>query len=641
MMKKTIKDINVKGRYVFVRCDFNVPMKEGKITDDKRITGALPTIEYLIEKGAKIVLCSHMGRPKGKVNPEFSLKPVADRLRQLLGTDVLLANDVIGEDAKAKHDSLRDGQVMLLENVRFHKEEEENDPEFAKELAWFGEFYVNDAFGAAHRAHASTAGIADYLPAVAGFLMEKEVKYLGEAINNIERPYTAIMGGAKVSDKILLIENLLKKVDALIIGGGMAYTFIKALGGNIGTSLLEENMIDLAKDLLKKAEVEGVKVLLPVDTVATTEFSNDTPSQVVDVMKIPDNMMGLDIGPKTRQMFADQIGHSETVVWNGPMGVFEMSNYEAGTRAVAEAMAKCQGKTIIGGGDSAAAVNQFGLANEMLLVSTGGGASLEFLEGKVLPGVACLEDRERRPFIAGNWKMFKTIKEAEKFVEEFKAIYKKDEAEVGLIVPYLQLETVKRLTEGTGIRVGAQNMHFEDYGAFTGEISAPMLKEIGVDCCIIGHSERRQYFGDTDEAINKKLKKALKYGITPILCVGESLEQREAGLEYEVVEKQIKADFAWIPAEQAVNAVIAYEPIWAIGTGRTATAEQANEMCGAIRKVLAECYDESVASAIRIQYGGSVKPANASEILNQPEIDGALVGGASLKPEEFSQILKF
>ncbi|MBR6700667.1 MAG: triose-phosphate isomerase, partial [Firmicutes bacterium] len=601
----------------------------------------LPTIEYLIEKGAKIVLCSHMGRPKGKVNPEFSLKPVADRLRQLLGTDVLLANDVIGEDAKAKHDALRDGQVMLLENVRFHKEEEENDPEFAKELAWFGEFYVNDAFGAAHRAHASTAGIADYLPAVAGFLMEKEVKYLGEAINNIERPYTAIMGGAKVSDKILLIENLLKKVDALIIGGGMAYTFIKALGGNIGTSLLEENMIDLAKDLLKKAEVEGVKVLLPVDTVATTEFSNDTPSQVVDVMNIPDNMMGLDIGPKTRQMFADQIGHSETVVWNGPMGVFEMSNYEAGTRAVAEAMAKCQGKTIIGGGDSAAAVNQFGLANEMLLVSTGGGASLEFLEGKVLPGVACLEDRERRPFIAGNWKMFKTIKEAEKFVEEFKAIYKKDEAEVGLIVPYLQLDAVKRLTEGTGIRVGAQNMHYEDYGAFTGEISAPMLKELGIDCCIIGHSERRQYFGETDESVNKKLKKALKYGITPILCVGESLEQREAGIEYEVVEKQIKADFAWIPAEQAVNAVIAYEPIWAIGTGRTATAEQANEMCGTIRKVLAECYDENVASAIRIQYGGSVKPSNASEILNQPEIDGALVGGASLKPEEFSQILKF
>lgn len=640
-MKKTIKDINVKGRYVFVRCDFNVPIRDGKITDDKRITAALPTIEYLMQKGAKIVLCSHMGRPKGKKNPEFSLKPVADRLRQLLGTDVLFADDVIGSDAWEKHESLREGQVMLLENVRFHKEEEENDPEFAKELAKFGDFFVNDAFGAAHRAHASTAGIAGYLPAVAGFLMEKEVKYLGEAIDNIERPYTAIMGGAKVSDKILLIENLLKKVDAIIIGGGMAYTFIKAMGGNIGTSLLEEDMIDLAKDLMVKAEEEGVKLLFPVDAVVTSEFSNDAPNQVADVMNIPDNMMGLDIGPQTRKLFADQISLSKTVVWNGPMGVFEMSNYEAGTRAVAEAMAKCPGKTIIGGGDSAAAVNQFGLSDRMLLVSTGGGASLEFLEGKELPGVACLEDKERIPFIAGNWKMYKTVKEAERFVEEFKQLYKKDEVEVGLIVPYLQLETVKRLTEGTGIRVGAQNMHYEDYGAFTGEISAPMLKELGIDCCIIGHSERRQYFGETDESVNKKLKKALRYGITPILCIGETLEQREAGLAKDVVEKQIKADFAWIPAEHAVNAVIAYEPIWAIGTGKTATAEQANEMCGEIRKVLAECYDESVASAIRIQYGGSVKPSNAEEILNQPEIDGALVGGASLKPEEFSQIVKF
>ncbi|MDO4481403.1 MAG: triose-phosphate isomerase [Bacillota bacterium] len=640
-MKKTIKDINVKGRYVFVRCDFNVPIQDGKITDDKRITAALPTIEYLMQKGAKVVLCSHMGRPKGQVNSEFSLKPVAERLRELLGTDVAFANDVIGDDARAKHDSLKEGQVMLLENVRFHKEEEKNDPEFAKELAKFGEFYVNDAFGAAHRAHASTAGIAAYLPAAAGFLMEKEVKYLGEATNNIERPYTAIMGGAKVSDKILLIENLLKKVDSIIIGGGMAYTFIKAMGGNIGNSLLEENMVELAKDLMTKAEKEGVKLLLPVDTVITSEFSNDTPNRVCDIMNIPDGMMGLDIGPETRKIFAEQIAASKTVVWNGPMGVFEMSNYEAGTKAVAEAMAECDGKTIIGGGDSAAAVNQFGLSDRMLWVSTGGGASLEFLEGKELPGVACLEDKVRIPFVAGNWKMYKTIKEAEEFVEEFKKLYKKDGVEVGLMVPYLQLETVKRLTEGTGIIVGAQNMHYEDFGAFTGEVSAPMLKELGIDCCVIGHSERRQYFGETDETVNKKMKKAMSCGIKPILCIGETLEQREAGLAKEVVGNQIKADFEGIPAEQAAEAVVAYEPVWAIGTGKTATAEQANEMCGEIRKVLAECYDETVAAAVRIQYGGSVKPANASEILNQPEIDGALVGGASLKPEEFSQIVKF
>ncbi len=640
-MKKTIRDINVKSKYVFVRCDFNVPLKDGVITDDKRITAALPTIRYLLDQGARVVLCSHLGRPKGKVSPEFSLKPVAEKLRGLLGQDVLFASDVIGEDAKAKHDMLKDGQAMLLENVRFHKEEEANDPEFSKKLAEFGEYYVNDAFGAAHRAHASTAGAAAYLPAVAGFLMEKEVKYLGSAINNVERPYTAIMGGAKVSDKILLIENLIKKVDAIIIGGGMAYTFIKAKGGTIGNSLLEENMIELAGELMKKAEAAGVKLLLPTDTVITSEFSNDTPNKVVNIMEIPDNMMGLDIGPETGKAFADQIKASRTVVWNGPMGVFEMSNYEAGTKAIAEAMAECDGKTIIGGGDSAAAVNQFGLADKMLWVSTGGGASLEFLEGKELPGVACLDDKQRVPFIAGNWKMFKTVAEAEAFVNEFKKIYTKDENEVGLAVPFLQLAAVKKLTEGTGIRVGAQNMHFEDSGAFTGEISAPMLKELGIDCCIIGHSERRQYFGETDETVNKKLKKAYEYGITPIVCVGESLEQRESGKAFEIVGNQIRADFDSIPADKAAGTVVAYEPIWAIGTGKTATAAQANEMCGEIRKVLAECYDEQTAEKIRIQYGGSVKPANAAEILNQPEIDGALVGGASLKPEDFVKIVKF
>lgn len=640
-MKKTIKDINVKGKYVFVRCDFNVPIKDGIITDDKRITAALPTIEYLRDNGAKIVLSSHMGRPKGEVKPELSLKPVADRLAQLLGTEVAFATDVIGSDAKEKHSKLEEGQIMLIENLRFHKEEEKNDPEFARELSKFGEIFVNDAFGAAHRAHASTAGVADYIPAVAGLLMEKEVKHLGEAVSNIERPYTAIMGGAKVSDKILLIENLLEKVDAIIIGGGMAYTFIKALGGSIGKSLLEKDMLDLAKNLMEKAEEKGVKFILPVDAVITSEFSNDTSREIVDIMNIPEDMMGLDIGPSSADIFAKQIAQSKTVVWNGPMGVFEMSNYEAGTKAVAQAMANCSGKTIIGGGDSAAAVNQFGLSSKMRWVSTGGGASLEFLEGKELPGVACLENKGRVPFIAGNWKMYKTVSEAEKFVEEFKHIYEKDEVEVGLMVPYLQLEAVKRLAEGTGIKVGAQNMHFEDYGAFTGEVSAPMLKELGIDYCIIGHSERREYFGETDETVNKKLKKAFEYGITPILCIGETLEQRENGLAKAVVEKQIKADFEGIASEQAVKAVIAYEPIWAIGTGKTATAQQANEMCGEIRKVLKQCFDESTAAAIRIQYGGSVKPSNAKEILGQPEIDGALVGGASLKPEEFSQIIKF
>ena len=639
-MKKTVKDINVKGKYVFVRCDFNVPLKDGKITDDKRITAALPTIKYLKDQGARLVLSSHMGRPKGEFKPELSLKPVAERLEELLGVKVALAKDVIGEDAKAKHDALKDGDVMLLENLRFHKEEEKNDPAFAKELAWFGDFFVNDAFGAAHRAHASTAGVADYLPAVAGFLMEKEVTYLGEATGSVERPYTAIMGGAKVSDKLLLIENLLNKVDALIIGGGMAYTFIKAKGGSIGTSLLEADMVELASNLIKKAEEKGVKLLLPVDTVAASAFANDAETKTVDIMKIPDGMMRLDIGPESMKIFADQIAQSKTVVWNGPMGVFEMSNFEAGTRAVGQAMAENTGKTIVGGGDSAAAAAQFGLDDKMMWVSTGGGASLEFLEGKVLPGVACLGEK-RKPFIAGNWKMFKTVKEAADFMEAFTKNEFPADVEVGLMVPFLQLDTVKKMAAGTGIRVGAQNMHFEESGAFTGEVSAPMLAELGIDCCVIGHSERRQYFGETDETVNKKLKKAFEFGIQPILCVGESLELREAGKEQEFVGGQVKADFDGIPAEQAKDIVIAYEPIWAIGTGKTATADQAEEMCAYIRSVIADCYDEATAAAVRIQYGGSVKPANASEILGKENIDGALVGGASLKPEDFIQIVKF
>lgn len=638
-MKKTVRDTNVRGKNVFVRCDFNVPLKEGKITDDKRIIESLPTIEYLIRHNAKIVLCSHLGRPKGKVNPDFSLKPVAERLSQLLQKEVVLASDVIGEDAKAKHAALKEGDVMLLENIRFEKGEEENDAGFAKELSQFGEIFVNDAFGAAHRAHASTAGIADYIPGVAGLLMEKEVHYLSTALENIERPYTAIMGGAKVSDKILLIESLFEKVDTLIVGGGMAYTFIKAKGGNIGKSLLEENMVELAGRLMEKAKYKGVKLLLPVDTVVSSEFSNETPFETVDIMEIPEDKMGLDIGEKTIELFRKEIMNSRTIVWNGPMGVFEMSNYEKGTRAVAEAMAKCSGKTIIGGGDSAAAVNQFGLSSKMLHVSTGGGASLEFLEGKTLPGVACLTDKPRRPFIAGNWKMFKTIKEAEAFGQEFKKLYSEGVAEVGLMVPYLQIPKLKEVLTGTGIKIGAQNMHYEEEGAFTGEISAPMLKEIGADCCIIGHSERRQYFGETDETVNRKLKKALEYEITPILCVGETLEQREAGEERAVVEAQIKAAFAGIPEDEAKDIVVAYEPIWAIGTGRNATPEQAGEMCGVIRKAIAEYYDYYIADSVRIQYGGSVKPANSAQLMEQTEIDGALVGGASLKPEDFIKIV--
>lgn len=394
-MKKTVKDIDVSGKRVLVRCDFNVPMKDGVITDDIRITSALPTIKYLIENDAKVILMSHMGRPKGEPKPEFSLKPVADRLAQLLGMDVVFAaSDVVVDDSvRAKADELKPGQVILLENVRYRKEETKNEEPFTGELASLGDIFVNDAFGTAHRAHCSTAGLAKYMPSVSGFLIEKEVKFLGDALEDPQRPFLAIMGGAKVGDKIPVIENLLKKVDSLIIGGGMSYTFFKAMGYEIGKSILDEESIDLAKELMKKAEDAGVKLLLPVDTVCAKEFDNDSESGVFDRDSIPADMMGMDIGPKTVERYKTAIAEAKTVVWNGPAGVFEMPNFAAGTKAIAEALASSGAVTIIGGGDSAAAVEQFGLADKMTHISTGGGASLEFLEGKDLPGISCLEEK--------------------------------------------------------------------------------------------------------------------------------------------------------------------------------------------------------------------------------------------------------
>ena len=393
MSKKTIRDIDLKGKRVIVRVDFNVPQdKEGKITDDNRIVGALPTIKYLVEQNAKVVLMSHLGRPKGEFNMKYSLAPAALRLSELLSRPVKMAKDVIGEDADRIVASLKEGEVCLLENLRFHNEEEKNDPDFARKLSGYGDIYVNDAFGTAHRAHASTEGVAHYLPAVSGFLIEKELKFLGGAVEHPDRPFVAILGGAKVSDKIGVINNLLEKVDVLIVGGGMAYTFIKAQGGEIGKSLLEADRLEYALEMIEKAKAKGVKLLLPEDSVAADAYSNDANIQVVDSYKIPEGYLGLDIGPKAQKAFAEAIRGAKTVVWNGPMGVSEMSNFAAGTVAVAKAMAESEAVTIIGGGDSAAAVVQLGFGDKMSHISTGGGASLEFLEGLELPGVAALND---------------------------------------------------------------------------------------------------------------------------------------------------------------------------------------------------------------------------------------------------------
>ncbi|KGG80292.1 phosphoglycerate kinase [Caloranaerobacter azorensis H53214] len=394
--KRTVEDLDVRGKKVLVRCDFNVPMNEnGEITDDRRIRSAIPTIEYIINNGGKVILMSHLGRPKGEPNPKYSLEPVAKRLSELLNKEVIFAADdnVVGENAKEAVAEMKEGDVVLLQNTRYRKEETKNGEEFAKELASLADLFVNDAFGTAHRAHASNVGVSQHLPSAVGYLVKKEIEVMGKAMSNPERPFVAILGGAKVSDKIGVIENLLDKVDSLLIGGGMMFTFLKAKGYEIGKSLLEEDKIELAKELMKKAEEKGVKLLLPVDTVVAKEFKNDTEFKTVKVEEIPADMMGLDIGEETRKIFAEEILKAKTVVWNGPMGVFEMENFAKGTEAIAEAMAKSDAVTIVGGGDSAAAVEKTGYNDKMTHISTGGGASLEFFEGKTLPGIAAIDDK--------------------------------------------------------------------------------------------------------------------------------------------------------------------------------------------------------------------------------------------------------
>lgn len=394
--KKTIEDINVRGKKCLVRCDFNVPLKDGKITDENRLVGGMPTIKYLIENGARVILCSHLGKPKGEAKPELSLAPVAARLSEMLGQEVVFAADanVVGENAKKAVAQMKDGDVVLLENTRYRKEETKNEEGYSKELASLAEIFVNDAFGTAHRAHCSTVGAGQFLEErVCGYLIQKELDFLGSAVEKPVRPFLAILGGAKVSDKLGVINNLLEKVDILIIGGGMAYTFIKALGHEIGTSLLEEDKVAYAKEMMDKAEAKGVKLLLPVDVVYADRFAEDAQPHITEGRDIPANCMGLDIGPKTRELFAKAVKESKTVVWNGPMGVFEFENFANGTKAIAQAMADVDATTIIGGGDSAAAVNQMGFGDKMSHISTGGGASLEFLEGKELPGIVALDDK--------------------------------------------------------------------------------------------------------------------------------------------------------------------------------------------------------------------------------------------------------
>lgn len=666
MNKKTLRDVELKGKRVIMRVDFNVPVKNGVITDDTRVQGALQSIKYVIDNGGKLILMSHMGRPDEKgITADTTMKIVADYLGKLLGKDIVFVADcAAADDAVA---AMKEGDIVMLENTRYHKEEQaklkqkdgQSDEEFkaakaalkdqqkalAKKLASYGDIYCNDAFGTAHRAHASTAIITKYIPvSVAGFLMEKEIAFLGNAVENPVRPFVAILGGAKVSDKLAVVNNLLTKVDTLIIGGGMAYTFLKAMGHTVGNSLCEDDQLQYAKDMIAKAAELGVKFLLPIDNVAADKFDNEANRQIVG-QDIPEGWMGLDIGPKTIELYADAIKSAKTVVWNGPMGCFEMSNFNKGTFGVAEAVAEVKangGVSIIGGGDSVSAVKKSGLAPKMTHISTGGGASLEYLEGKELPGVAALNDLpvSRKIFIAGNWKMNKTASEAAALAAELKESCAQfaGKCEVAVCPTFTSLSAVVEVLKGSNVKVGAQNIHWADNGAYTGEISGAMLKEIGVEYVIIGHSERRQYFGETDATVNMRVKAALKYGLKPIVCIGETLEQRETGVTNTVLEKQIRGAFADLTAADMDAITIAYEPVWAIGTGKTATPEVAQETHGFIRNVLAELFGAK-AEEIVVQYGGSMKPGNSQELVAKADIDGGLIGGAALKADSFTELI--
>ena len=661
--KKSVDDINVKGRRVLVRCDFNVPLKEGKITDETRINAALPTIQKLINDGGKVILCSHLGKVKNGPNEGESLAPVAEKLSEKLGKKVNFVSDynVTGEAATKAVAEMNEGDVVLLQNTRFRgAEETKNGEEFSKELADLADDYVCDAFGSSHRAHASVAGVTKFITAkggsnVVGYLMQKEIDFLGNAVENPVRPFVAILGGAKVADKLNVISNLLEKCDTLIIGGGMAYTFLKAQGYEIGKSLVDDTKIDYCKEMMAKAEKLGKKLLLPVDAVTIADFPSpiDAPVEVTvcDVKDMPADREGCDIGPKTQELYADAVKTAKTVVWNGPMGVFENPTLATGTIAVAKALADTDATTIIGGGDSAAAVNQLGFGDKMSHISTGGGASLEFLEGKELPGVMAADDKSikwekedkimaRKKIVAGNWKMNMTPSQAVKLVEELKPLVVSDDVEVVYCVPAIDIVPVVEAVKGTNVAVGAENMYYEEKGAYTGEIAPEMLVDAGVKYVIIGHSERRDYFKECDCMLNKKVKKAFEHNLTPILCCGETLEQREMGITLDWIRMQIKSDLKDVTAEQVASMVIAYEPIWAIGTGKTATTEQAEEVCKAIRDCIKEVYGADTAEKVRIQYGGSVNAGNAAELFAQPDIDGGLVGGASLKAD-FGKIVNY
>ena len=646
-MKRSVTDYPLAGKRVLVRVDFNVPLEGGRVTDDTRIKAALPTITYLLDQGCSVVLASHLGRPKGQVVDELRMAPVATRLAELLGRPVQTADDCVGPSVEAAASALAPGDVLLLENLRFHAEETADDAVFARQLAGLADVYVNDAFGTAHRAHASTEGVTHYLPSVAGLLMIRELEILGRLLRDPARPFVVVLGGLKVSDKIGLIKHMLSIADKIVIGGAMANAFLAAKGFEVGLSKGAGDEVAVAGEVLVAAATARCELVLPRDLVVATEAVPGAPSRVAAVADVHPDEMALDIGPESVADFAQHLRSAGTIYWNGPMGLFEIEEFNAGTRAIGEAIASGVAVTVAGGGDTVAAARRFELEGRLTHVSTGGGASMEFLAGSALPGVEALMDRGgsspagRRPVVAGNWKMYKTRAATAAYLREFVPLVKGvDDRDIVICPPFTDLETALAESAGSNVAIGAQTMAAADEGAFTGEVSPEMLLDLGVPCVVLGHSERRQYYNENDADLAKKVRVALDKGLRPILCCGEKLEEREAGHTESKVRGQVSAGLAQVGQAEAALVTVAYEPIWAIGTGKTATPEMAQETVAVVREALRDSFGDA-ANAVRILYGGSVKSGNIDALMAQPDIDGVLVGGASLDAQEFARIVRF
>lgn len=682
--KVTVKELDLRDKKVLIRVDFNVPIEHGAITDDTRIVAALPTIRYVLDKGSPLILMSHLGRPKGRKDDALSLRPVADRLAEKLGSaaTVKMAPDWIGQEVEGLAAALQPGEILMLENSRFHAVEEGKDgvledvakklaadgkpeaeeakqaaaeakvrlkaqqPDVARRLAAMADIYVNDAFGAAHRRHVSTAIVAQYAKETAiGLLMESELDALNRVLTgDVERPMIAVVGGAKVSDKLAVLQSFLSHMDAILIGGGMAYTFLLAQNQDIGQSIREQGLVDTAKGILEQVGTRDERgkqradLLLPTDHLVADRLAKDARTKVVKT-DFGADWRGVDIGPETIDLFAAKIQSAKTVVWNGPMGVFEIEPFARGTNAIAKAVAESSAYNVVGGGDSITAVNRSGYADRIDHISTGGGASLEFLAGLELPGVVVIPNK-RKFFVAGNWKMNHNAAETKAVMEELSVkLADVQSIDVAICVPYTSLAAAVEALAGTGIAVGAQNVHWLDRGAFTGEIAADMLTELGVRYVILGHSERRELFGETDLDVHLRLRAALDAGLLPIVCIGETSKQRKAGLTRAVVTSQIGGCLTELHPDQLENVTLAYEPVWAIGTGVTPTAEEAQCVHAHIRRQMRGMFGD-VADRVRIQYGGSVEPDNIAAFANQSDIDGALVGGASLKAATFGELLQ-